>query len=147
MNKKTKNKLEIKDNFKYTYTLPHIASMKATFNETICNAKSCFWLPTLPTIIISWGPSLTQMPAPHHIHLTCMLRMAEMTVIVFYRVTMDKVIRTPRITHLWQSLGVVMLFTLPNVSSRDSLKRFMSSPDEVVLHCLSVMLTIVSVLP
>ncbi len=92
------------------------------------------------------------MPAPHHIHLTCMLRMAEMTVIVFYRVTMDKVIRTPRITHLltvtWGRVDVrVMLFTLPNVSSRDSLKRSTLSPGEVVLHCLSVMLTIVSVLP
>lgn len=53
-----------------------------------------------PTIIVSCGPSLTQMPAPRHIHLTCMLKMAEMTVVVFYRVTMDKVVRTVRITRL-----------------------------------------------
>lgn len=37
--RKTKQKIEKKDSFKYTYTLPHIASMKATFNET---AKSGF---------------------------------------------------------------------------------------------------------
>lgn len=48
-------------------------------------------------------PHLHKMPAPRHIHLTCMLRMAEMTVIIFYRVTMDKVVRTPRITHLLDS--------------------------------------------
>lgn len=74
--------------------------MKATFNETIWNVNSCFDFQLSLTIIVSWGPSLTQMPAPRHIHLTCMLRMAEMTVSVFYRVTMDKVVRTPRITHL-----------------------------------------------
>lgn len=76
------------------------------------------------------------MPAPRHIHLTCMLRMAEMTVVVFYRVTMDKVVRAPRIAHLltvtWVGGQVgaesawtlrVMLFTLPGVSGRDSSKR------------------------
>ena len=78
--------------------------------------------------------------------------MAEMTVIVLYRVTMDKVIRTPRITHLftvtWGRVGVrVMLFTLPNVSSWDSLKKSTLSPNKVVSHCLFVMLTIVSLLP
>lgn len=94
-------------------------------------------LPPPLTIIVSWGPSLAQMPAPHHIHLTCMLRMTEMTVSVFYRVTTDKVISTPRITHTPRTVTLgscgcyVMLFTLPNVSSRDSLKRSMLSPDEV----------------
>lgn len=81
-----------------------------------------------------------------------MLRIAEMTVIIFYRVTMDKVIGSPRILHLltvtWGRVDVrVILFTLPNVSSRDSLKMSILSPSKVELHCLSVMLTIVSVLP
>lgn len=59
-----------------------------------------FLTATFLTIIVSQGPSLTQMPAPRHVHLTRMLRMAGMTVIVFYRGHADNAVEVPRITRL-----------------------------------------------
>lgn len=137
---KTEKQKKPKDNCKYTYALARIASMKATSNDP-------FWLPTFPTIIVSRGPSRTQMPAPRHIHLTCMLRMAEM--IVFYRDTRTKLLEFLGSHTSPQSLGIMWtLFTLPTGSSRDSCKGPCWVPAESYRNVVNVvMLTIVSVLP
>lgn len=137
---KTEKQKKPKDNCKHTYALARIASVKATSNDPL-------WLPTFPTIIVSRGPSRTQMPAPRHIHLTCMLRMAEM--IVFYRDTRTTLLEFLGSHTSRRSLGIVWtLFTLLTGSSRDSSKGPCWVPAESYRNVVNVvMLTIVSVLP
>lgn len=77
------------------------ASMKATFNETACDVKSRVLTSNFPDNHSFWR-SLTYTDASTTSHTPHMHAQngRKMTVIVFYRVTMDKVVGAPRITHL-----------------------------------------------
>lgn len=77
------------------------ASMKATFNETACDLKSRVLTSNFPDNHSFWR-SLTYTDASTTSHTPHMHAQngRKMTVIVFYRVTMDKVVGAPRITHL-----------------------------------------------